>query len=904
MSDQLGVPLHFAAEFLILAVCVATAMDSVRRSRSGGGTAALGRAAGFGLIAVAQVLHGVLIVGSDGAWPLVALRFSGIAITAVCLRGGEAKALGAALGALLAGEVVLIVAPGERGAWLLASHALRASAAVPLARSIRGSVARSVRVRFVAGFVGALLIVVLVVSLGLNQVISTNLERQELERLQLAGDAQVTQLVDRGASAQEFASAVADNQLVQDYFKSNPRLLPRAARLLLAGFTREVGFMLFADREGRVLGSAEGAPAASLSRAQQLALAGTDVVGEVLRLGRPVSSPDSVAGTQVVVIGAAPVRSRGKVIGAVALGMRVDSGTLRRLAADSGSSVSLLVQGRVAASTLGPARSLAGAFRAIEGEIRRVRSDGVSATTSVGVGGERYLTALVPIGRSDDQVVGILAFSRPARILATAQEPIDRTLFLIALAAAVIASALAWMWGGRVTRPISSLTRAARELRRGNLEARAAVESGDEVGLLGASFNEMAESLGRMTGDLRAAADQETALRNRTEAIMQSMGDGLVATDAAGQIMLFNKAAEAMVGVRASRATGRPLGEVLAGHAAGRPLADAALAGSPAEAVLERPDGSTLVVAIVSEPLLDADGTAVGRVIVFRDVSREREAERMKTEFLANVSHELRTPLTPIKGYADLLKRKAVPRERMIRFLDGILESSVRLERVVDILVDVAAIEAGRLRPRLEPSEPRALVDAAVERWRERDAGHRFARRVPAGIPPVAADPKMIARCLDELIENAVKFSSGGGRIEVRADEVPGGARRSRPAAVAISVRDEGIGIAPDKMPSLFEDFRQLDGSETRSVGGLGLGLAYVRRIAAVHGGRVLAESTPGRGSTFSIVLPVADTRKGAAPGSLRSVAADRGARSRRGRVVKVVRRAAARAGGRPGRAR
>src|SRR5205807_2659897 len=156
------------------------------------------------------------------------------------------------------------------------------------------------------------------------------------------------------------------------------------------------------------------------------------------------------------------------------------------------------------------------------------------------------------------------------------------------------------------------------------------------------------------------------------------------------------------------------------------------------------------------------------------------EVDRMKTEFLSNISHELRTPLTPIKGYAHMLRSRTVPAPKVKQFLDGIVESSERLERVIDLLVNFAAIEAGRLQ-----------IEAAT-----------------------------------------------------------------------VKVRDRGVGIATDRLDQVFADFAQADGSATRRFGGLGLGLAFVNRIVKAHDGRLVCESEPGKGSTFTIVLPVTRSRR------------------------------------------
>jgi two-component system sensor histidine kinase SenX3 len=232
----------------------------------------------------------------------------------------------------------------------------------------------------------------------------------------------------------------------------------------------------------------------------------------------------------------------------------------------------------------------------------------------------------------------------------------------------------------------------------------------------------------------------------------------------------------------------------------------------------------------------------------------------MKTEFLANISHELRTPLTPIKGFASILQSRELPPERTKGFADEIGAAADQLERVIGQLVSFATVVGGQLSLEPEPLSVRSVLDDAVRRWRERvDGSHRLVRRVASGTPPVLADRPSLIQSLDELIDNAVKYSPDGGRIVVGAELVDG----DGPHSVRISVSDEGVGIPADRLDSIFGDFTQVDASATRRFGGLGLGLAFVQRIVRAHDGELTCESVPGKGSRLSMVLPAADATNG-----------------------------------------
>jgi PAS domain S-box-containing protein len=429
-------------------------------------------------------------------------------------------------------------------------------------------------------------------------------------------------------------------------------------------------------------------------------------------------------------------------------------------------------------------------------------------------------------------------------------------LFFVALLAAVFALALAAAAGSRLGAPLRKLALTASQISRGDLSVRSGLRSSDEIGLLGASFDEMAGSIERMASELREGAAQ-------MEAVLNSMTDALVAADPLGLVAMMNPAAEAMLGVRATREMGKPVSAVIrAEDRSGNSLADRFelpnFEAWSAVGMVQNRDG-LLPVALSGAPIRSEQGGVLGAVYVLRDMRRELEIERAKTEFLSNISHELRTPLTPIKGYAEMLRRdqqlaagRQLAPEKRRAFLDGILESSERLERTVDILVNFAAMEAGRLVLRTEPVECSNLVHEVCERWRSRSDRHRVDEEV-TGRPRVLADRRLLERSIDELIDNAVKFSPEGGVVTVRAELIGAGDGR----AVEISVSDEGIGIAPTDFDRIFTDFSQIDGSATRRYGGLGLGLPFVQRVVAAHGGTLDATSEPGRGSTFVMRLPI-----------------------------------------------
>jgi signal transduction histidine kinase/ActR/RegA family two-component response regulator len=237
-----------------------------------------------------------------------------------------------------------------------------------------------------------------------------------------------------------------------------------------------------------------------------------------------------------------------------------------------------------------------------------------------------------------------------------------------------------------------------------------------------------------------------------------------------------------------------------------------------------------------------------------------REANRLKDEFLATVSHELRTPLSAIRTWTWMLRRGDLKPEAVTKALEAIERNITAQTRIVDDLLEVSRIVTGKLRLRTRPLELGALVDAAVEAVLP-DAngkGITLVRDLEPAPTPVLGDPERLQQVVWNLLSNAIKFTPRGGRIEVGTAHQEG--------EVTLTVRDTGKGISPSFLPHVFERFRQADGTSTRSAGGLGLGLAIVRHLVELHGGRVAAASDgEGKGATFTVTLPFAASRDAAA---------------------------------------
>lgn len=374
--------------------------------------------------------------------------------------------------------------------------------------------------------------------------------------------------------------------------------------------------------------------------------------------------------------------------------------------------------------------------------------------------------------------------------------------------------------------------------------------------------------------------------RNELEAIVQNSADGVFALDRQRRIVSFNPALENLTGWQAAEVLGTPCSLVLRSRdlshhslceqnclclrafSSQQPLA--------AEVLITTKDGRELNAGISLGPILDQAGRVIGAVGVVRDITRQKEVERLQTELVSTTSHELRTPLTLIKGYLGTLLRPdlRLPPETQTRFLRQIDEAANRLTGLVDDLLSVSRLESGQMELRLQPVDLAALVSRVVSTFQVQGDLHRLS--LSLGLLPdhlmVRADAEQIERILLNLLNNAVKFSPQGGHIQVSgcgvrvehgqvAEAVPGPcplptSSLDDGAWALLSVQDEGIGIPPEHQERIFEKFYQVDSGLTRWAKGTGLGLYICKGIIEAHGGKIWVQSAPGQGSTFVFDLP------------------------------------------------
>jgi PAS domain S-box-containing protein len=385
-------------------------------------------------------------------------------------------------------------------------------------------------------------------------------------------------------------------------------------------------------------------------------------------------------------------------------------------------------------------------------------------------------------------------------------------------------------------------------------------------------IREQAELLGGM---LRAQQIEGS----KSQAILESVTDGVMVTDNSGRITLFNVAAERILGVKRDEVIGRSIGDMMGLYASGgsrwvqqvHEWHSSAAVRRQAPVLSQRIEfkAEKRYITVTVAPVIMTD-EYLGSVSVFRDITAEVEADRAKTEFISTVSHELRTPMTSIKGYADLLLIGAAGavNENQQRFLSVIKSNADRLSVLVNDLLDISRIESGRVKLELRSVAVESLLDTVIGSLHSRIVEKKQTVRIDLGegdLSRVLADRDRIVQVLTNLVSNAHQYTPPGGTITISAREVG--------EWVQINVSDTGIGISPENQAKVFNRFFRVDDPNIHDAPGTGLGLAITKSLVEMHEGRIWLKSETGAGTTFSFTLRAAPEEKPAAEPPLPTVA-------------------------------
>lgn len=433
----------------------------------------------------------------------------------------------------------------------------------------------------------------------------------------------------------------------------------------------------------------------------------------------------------------------------------------------------------------------------------------------------------------------------------------------------VIALVIAlWFTTRWSTRRLNKMTETLGRMVKGNEHEHLPEEmfsSEDEVGVLGQSFNQMIDRIHKAQGQLEDA-------RKKSEAILLGIGDGVMAIDTQGIVILFNKAAEKISGFSAQAVLGKPYAEYLKfvigedAHVEDG-FIQQALRGSvavmPEGVSLIRNDGSSVSVADSSAPIMNAEGKVVGAVVVFRDVTHEREVDRLKSEFVSVASHQLRTPLTAIRwNLEDLQSQEIGPlvKEQQESIAQATISTS-RMIRLVNDLLDVSRLESGRLAIRPAPTDIAEMLMSIVQENHgiSQEKGCTVRVHLPdVPLPPISIDPMLIRQVAANLISNAIKYGCS-------ADHQPAvdiTLSQDGEAYYRVEVKDNGMGIGVKDEERIFQRFFRADNAVKQQTEGSGLGLYIAKLIIEESGGMISFSSMEGKGSKFWFLLPIAGSKE------------------------------------------
>lgn len=400
-----------------------------------------------------------------------------------------------------------------------------------------------------------------------------------------------------------------------------------------------------------------------------------------------------------------------------------------------------------------------------------------------------------------------------------------------------VASSFFVSWIGE---PVKRMSAAARRLAEGDFSSRVEGKFSGEFEGLAQAFNQMANSTEGAVRLLRTKQEQ-------LEGVLQGMNDGVLAVDENGEVMFLNQSARSLLHCLTMQAGDRLEGSLLLTRISAL-LQKAMQVEMPVNDELTNlPEEKRYTV--YTAPM-DAQPNGAALAVV-SDVTRIRRLEQLRSEFVSNVTHELKTPLTSIRGSIELLKSADRDEETRKYFYDVLDIETERLTHLIDDLLVLSQIENAKEDPSMRPCNVKEALEHCVERAKSLGQENHVRMHIDADADLfVACTPTRLQQLFGNLIDNAVKYNVKDGSVFITA-------KRQR-QTVVVKVKDTGIGIAKEHFPRLFERFYRVDTSRSREIGGTGLGLSIVKHLAALYGGEIGVESEPGKGTTFTVFLPLA----------------------------------------------
>lgn len=455
---------------------------------------------------------------------------------------------------------------------------------------------------------------------------------------------------------------------------------------------------------------------------------------------------------------------------------------------------------------------------------------------------EKTLYVAVPLKIGPDT----LAVVRASSSIAAMDQAIRAITIRFALIASIMAAAavlISYFVSRRIIKPLEEIKSWAQSLAGESGEARSA---GNEI-------EELAASLRSLEAELRRRMADELRRKNEMEALLSSISEAIVAVDVEEKIIMINDEAGRLLSCDPNLVAGRSIQEAVRNTDIYSLVRRALDTGRPEEREIVLSSRDQRWLHAKATLLKDEAGQKKGVVLAFNDITALKRLEEVRKDFVANVSHEIKTPLTAIKGFVETLQESGPEDEaQRAKFLSIIERQAVRLEALVDDLLTLSRLEqeSSESSLKLRQARPLDIISSAIQLCEPlaEEKGIAISLSCLEDLY-LEMDPSLMEQAVFNLLENAVKYSEKGKKVSVDAS--------LQGEELVIRVHDEGIGIPKDHLPRVFERFYRVDKARSRESGGTGLGLAIVKHIVQAHGGRVTAESEPGKGSIFKVYLPV-----------------------------------------------
>ena len=454
-----------------------------------------------------------------------------------------------------------------------------------------------------------------------------------------------------------------------------------------------------------------------------------------------------------------------------------------------------------------------------------------------------YLAA--PVLR-DNNLIGVVRASLPLTAFESALNSLVWKIVYGGVIVALLSALITLYFSKRLSRPIVEMVRGAERFTNGDLTGKLLLPDTIELASL-------AETLNRMAAELDVKIKELTTQHNEQQAILSSMREGVIAVDMEERVLFLNRMAGELFAVDNARAKNRLLQESIRSSELHRFL-DTLLKDNelPAPQEITLPAQNNRILQISGSFLRDARGEQFGALVVLNDITRLRQLEGLRKEFVANVSHELKTPITTIKGFIETLREGALDDpENAPAFLERIAQNADRLNALLDDLLSLSRIEkeTDDSEISLVPGNIQDIVQSAIAACSGKAAERQIRIRLTRTEDVTAMiNSSLLEQAIINLLDNAIKYSEPGQPVEI---DIARDAHH-----IAIRVRDHGCGISSEHLPRLFERFYRVDKARSRTLGGTGLGLAIVKHIAMAHGGSVTVESQVAVGSTLTISIP------------------------------------------------